>query len=259
MNDILSEEQQQIESIKNWIQEHMLSLIAAVVIFCGIVFGPDLYQNYKNSKIFPASDTYEQFSLAVAQASAGVVATDAELELVDALADRLVEEYGDSQYAFLASLRAAKLSADLGNYEVALSRLKWAEQNTGNKADQLLVNHRLALVEAQLGDTDSALGRLSSPNRHFASIYAETRGDIYAATGQRDEAIVAYEEAVEAADVANASQQSGAKLKLNNFLEGLGSITGVEVIEEPSELTNEGTAIEEIGAEPSTEEGSVTE
>lgn len=223
MNDILSEEQQQIESIKNWIQEHLLSIIAAVAVFCAVVFGPDLYQSYKNSKIFPASDTYEQFNLAVTQASQGAVATDAELELVDTLADLLVEEHGDSHYAFLASLGAAKLSADLGNYEVALSRLEWAQANTANEADQQLVNHRLALIEAQLGNAESALNRLANPNTHFAAIYAETRGDIYASLEQNDRAVEAYQEAVEAREL-NGSSTQAVTLKLNNLLNGLGSV-----------------------------------
>jgi len=205
------------------------------ITYCGsIVFGPDLYQSYKNSKIFPASDTYEKFNLAVGQASQGAVATDSELELVDNLADLLVEQYGDSHYAFLASLGAAKLSADLGNYEAAFSRLKWAEEHTGNEADQQLINHRLALVEAQLGDTESALNRLSNANTHFASIYAETRGDIYASLGQKERSIAAYEESIAASENAGSNARN-VELKLNNLLSGLGSIQDVAVEEKPAE------------------------
>lgn len=226
MNDTLSEEQQQIEAIKVWIQEHMLSLVAAVVVFCGIVFGPDLYQSYQNGKIFPASDAYEQFSEAVGQASSGAVATDAELELVDKLADLIVEQHADTHYAFLASLGAAKLSADLGNYEVALSRLQWAEANTGNEADEQLVNFRLAQVEAQLGDTESALKRLANPNAHFAALYADIRGDIHASLGQRDLAISAYQASIAATESSDAATlRNSVDLKLNSLLSGLGSIT----------------------------------
>ena len=224
MNDILSEERQQIESIKNWIREHMYSLIAAVAVGCGIVLGPDLYESYRKGKIFPAADTYEQFNLAVAQASTGSVATDSELARVDELADLLVEQYGDSHYAFLASLGAAKLAADLGSYEAALTRLLWADQNTGNGADRQLVNHRLALLEAQLGDTESAIGRLADPNTHFAPLYAETRGDIYAAVGQRDQAIAAYEESLAAFEATSSRRQiNSVEIKLNNLLTGVGS------------------------------------
>lgn len=224
MNDIRSEEQQQLEDIKNWIQEHALSLAAAVVIFCAIVFGPDLYQSYKNSQTWPASDTYEQFNNAVIRAQSGAVSTDEELQLVDQLADLLVEEYGESYYAFLASLSAAKLSADLGNFEVALSRLQWAEKNTGNEADEQLVNYRLALLEAELGQTDSALARLSESNEHFASLYAEARGDIHSATGNREEAIVAYQQALDTAGEVNSAQRNSINLKLDSLQKGLGSL-----------------------------------
>ena len=226
MNELLSEEQQQIEAIKSWIKEHFLSLLAAIVIFCAIVFGPDLYQSYKNSKIFPASDTYEQFNQAVVQASSGNVATDSELQLVDRLADLLVEQYGDTQYAFLASLNAAKLSADLGNYQAALSRLQWAESNTGNQADQQLVNYRLAMIEAQLGETASALARLDKANEHFGSLYAEARGDIHNGLGNRAQAVEAYQQALSLLTSRNNSQSDSIQFKLNDLLSGLGSLKG---------------------------------
>lgn len=225
MNDILSEEQQQLVAIKNWILDNLISLIAAVILFCAVLFGPGLYESYKNSKIFPASDTYEQFNLAVIQASTGSVATETELQLVDNLADLLIEQYGDSHYAFLASLRAAKLSADLGNYEVAQSRLQWAEDATSNEADQQLVNYRLALIEAQLGDTDSALDRLGDSNEHFASLYAEARADIYSSQGRRDEAMLSYREALETMGEANPTQRNAVQLKLDALLKGPSSIS----------------------------------
>ena len=247
MNDILSEEQQQIESIKNWIKENYLSLIAAIAVFCAIVFGPDLYQSYKNSRIFPASDMYQSFSEAVSQATTGAVATDAELQRVDALVDQLIEQHAESHYAFLASLGAAKLSADLGNYPAALARLRWAESNTGNQADQQLVNHRLALVEAQSGDTDSALARLAAPNAHFAALYAETKGDIYASLGEREQAIGAYEESLEVHTAqANLANTRSLELKLNSLLSGVGSLAEAEA-QAPS--TEDEPSSEEAGAE----------
>ena len=201
-----------------------MSLIAAIAVFCAIVFGPDLYQSYKNGKIFPASDAYEQFNQAVGLANSGAVATDSDLAAVDSLADILVEQHGDTHYAFLASLGAAKLSVDQGNYEVALSRLQWAEKNASNEADQQLVDFRLAQVKAELGDTDAALAYLAKPNAHFAPLYAEVRGDILSAKGQRQEAISAYEETLELIGAENSVQRNITELKLKDLQEGLGSV-----------------------------------
>jgi len=225
VNEILSEEQQQIETIKNWIKDNLLVIVAVAVVCSAVVFGPGAYQGYKNSKIFPSSDAYEQFNAAVEQASSGTVSTDAELQRVDDLTDMLVEQHGDTHYAFLASLKAAKLSADIGNYSVALSRLNWAKENATSEADQYLVNYRLALVEAQLGNSSKALDLLSESNEHFSALYGEARGDIYKANGQRDQAISAYRDALESLDETNTVQQATIDLKLSHLETGLGAIS----------------------------------
>ncbi len=225
MKDIRSGEREQIEAIKAWFQEHLLGLILAVLAFCAIFFGPDLYQSYRNSQIWPASDAYERLDLAVSSASSGPVATDSELALVDQLADQLIEEHADSHYAFLAALSVARLSADLGHFSAALDRLQWASEHAGNDADEQLVNFRLALLESQLGTPDSALERLAAPNDHFASLYAEARGDIHNSEGQRQEAAKAYQTALDTMSSDNTGRQTSLELKLANLETGLGSVS----------------------------------
>lgn len=224
MNDIISDEQQQIEAIKNWIKDNLLWIAGFIVVACVSFFGPDAYQTYKNNKIFPASDSYEEFNSTLTIALSQIVVTEALQQNVDGLADQIIENYPDTHYAFLTSIGAAKLSAQVGSYGAAKSRLTWAADQADSEADKQLVNYRLAIVETQLGNTDAALDLLGDSNEHFAPLYAEARGDIYSIQGERDQAILSYQEALDASEE-NTNQSYLVGLKLTNLQSGLGSIT----------------------------------
>lgn len=224
MSDIRSEEQEQLEAIKHWFQQNALAILGAIIIGAGIFFGPDLYQSYKNSKIWPVSDLYSEFAAEVSRVSGSPQPDDQDLEEVSYLADNLIESYPDTHYAFLASLSVAGLNAKLGEYESARERLQWAAERAQEEADVQLVNYRLALVEAQLGETQSALDRLSGANTYFAPIYSAARGDIHASLGQREQAISAYEDALAQLPAGNLSQSNTIQLKLDNLQSGAGAL-----------------------------------
>lgn len=225
MSDIRSEEQQQLESIKYWFQQNALFILGAVLLGSAIFFGPDLYQSYKNNKIWPVSDIYSEFSMAVSRAEASPQPGQQELAAVDELANTLIQDHADTHYAFLASLSVAGLNVRLGDYETARERLEWASERAQEEADVQLVNYRLALVEAQLGETDAALDRLSGANQHFAPLYAAARGDIHVSLGQRDQAIAAYEEALARLAGENSTQSNTIQLKLDSLRSGAGVLS----------------------------------
>jgi len=155
------------------------------------------------------------------------------LERADALADRIIDQHGNTHYAVLASLVAAKLSADLGHFEAAHSRLLWAESRAKNPADALLINFRLALLEAELDEPQKALARLQTDNPHFAPLYFEAAGDIHTHLAQRDQAIAAYQRALDslpaaeddqATAEANALRRRNLQIKFDNLTIGLASL-----------------------------------
>lgn len=224
MSDIRSEEKEQLEAIKYWFQQNGLAILGAVVVGAAIFFGPDLYQSYKNSQVWPVSDRYSNVSSEIARVS-GMPETNAqEIAEVNDLANSLIQEYPDTHYAFLTSLAMAALHVSHGDYESARDQLSWASEQAQAEADIQLVNYRLALVEAQLGETDAALGRLSGANEHFAPLYSAARGDIHAGLGQREQAISAYEEALAQISEDNLSQINTIQLKLNDLRSGAGAL-----------------------------------
>lgn len=225
MSNIRSEEQEQLESIKYWFQQNALTIVGAVLLGSAIFFGPDLYQSYKNNKIWPVSDIYSNFSVAVSRAKAMPEPGQQELAAVEDLANTLIQDHPDTHYAFLASLSLAGLNATVGDYEAARERLEWAAEQAQQEADVQLVNYRLALVEAELGVTDAALNRLSGANQHFAPLYAAARGDIHVILGQRDQAVSAYEEALVQLSGDNSAQGNTIQLKLNSLRSGAGVLS----------------------------------
>jgi len=225
VSNIRSEEQEQLESIKYWFQQNALTIVGAVLLGSAIFFGPDLYQSYKNNKIWPVSDIYSNFSVAVSRAKAMPEPGQQELAAVEDLANTLIQDHPDTHYAFLASLSLAGLNATVGDYEAARERLEWAAEQAQQEADVQLVNYRLALVEAELGVTDAALNRLSGANQHFAPLYAAARGDIHVILGQRDQAVSAYEEALVQLSGDNSAQGNTIQLKLNSLRSGAGVLS----------------------------------
>jgi len=225
VSDIRSEEQEQLEAIKYWFKQNAFAILGALLVASGIFYGPDLYKSYKNSKIWPVSDMYTEINAALSQASVAPEITEQQMSVVRELTDSLVQNYPDTHYAFLASLADAGLNVQQGNYSIAKERLEWAVQQAEAVADLQLANYRLALVEAQLGETDAALDRLSGANPQFAPLYAAARGDIYATLGQRDQAISAYEEALVGMAGENSVQSNTVQLKLNGLRTGAGAIT----------------------------------
>lgn len=225
MSDIRSEEQEQLEAIKYWFKQNAFPILAALLVAGGIFYGPDFYQSYKNNKIWPVSDLYTELNAVVTQASAAPEISEQQLSTVAELTESLVQNYPDTHYAFLASLADAGLNVQQGNYQIARERLEWAAQQAEAEADVQLANYRLALVEAQLGETDAALDRLSGANPQFAPLYSAARGDIYASLGQREQAISAYEEALAGLAGENSIQSNTVQLKLNGLRTGAGALT----------------------------------
>lgn len=193
MNDQL--EKEQLEALKSWWKENGTQVLVVGCIAAIVYFGYNWWQSSNQTKLNNVSTLYEQYLQEISIAAGSVDPTDDQVKTVNFLTDQLVDEYGDSHYAFLATLNTAAFDVRRGAWELALTRLGWAEQYADTEADQQLVNYRVALLQAQLGEVDTALDMLQGSNEHFASIYAEARGDILLGSDRREEALAEYETA----------------------------------------------------------------
>lgn len=197
MNDVRTEEEQ-IQAIKDWWKENGTQVLLVGCLVAAAYFGYGWWQNQQETQVNDALAAYDQYLQAISEASNSLDPTEAQVKTVEFMTDQLVEQHGNTHYAFLANLNTAAFDFRLGEWESAESRLSQAKAQASDEADVLLANYRHALVVAQLGNSERALDMLAESNEHFASIYAEARGDILLSLGQTTEAVTEYESALAA-------------------------------------------------------------
>jgi predicted negative regulator of RcsB-dependent stress response len=111
----------------------------------------------------------------------------------------LVSDYQSTPYAGLAALALAKLDYDAGDKAGAEKQLRIAMDKARDDAVRHAATLRLARLMLDAGKTDEALSLADTKdNDGFESEYAELRGDILLAKGDRAGAQSAYQQAVKA-------------------------------------------------------------
>jgi len=190
-------EEQQLAAIKKWWNENGTALLVGLGIGVAVLFVWNTYVENKHQHSLEASDMY--ISIMTQLESRNVD------ETVSAKANKLVAEYADTPYAALSSLALAKHEYEKKNVDDAVSHLKWVAAH-GVEAE---IKHiaRLRLVRILLDQKkydEAETWLLSEHPAAFDARYQELTGDLYVATGDIEQARVAYDKAIRQ-DV-NASQ-----------------------------------------------------
>lgn len=184
------EEQEQISALKAWWEEYgnwVVGLVAAAALASVSWQG---WQWYQNRQAAEAGGLY----FLVQQA-----AENGQTQQARDQAGRLISDYPRTPYAQLGALVAAGAQYRNGDYDNAQAQLSWAADEGRDPALRDLARLRLATLLLQKGEHDAALARLQAdPAAAFVARFADLRGDIEAARGQRDAARAAYEQALAA-------------------------------------------------------------
>lgn len=206
MIDYNKTDEEQAEDIKAWWKENGLSVVAGIGLAITALFGWEYWQKHQAQQMESASTLYS------------TVQTTAD----DAVAAKNIQElqtaYTTSPYAALASLDTAKTYAEAGDYEPAITALRWVVEHSKDIDLKNIASVRLARVLASSGKYDEALQLASqSYGASYESVLEELKGDIYSAQKKVAEARKAYERAILAAKN-NASELI--KIKLDNLGKG---------------------------------------
>lgn len=181
------EEQEQLDTLKAWWKangKYVQAVILAVVIgFAG----------YK-------AWTYYQFKQSVkasAQYEALTKLDQKDVKAIQTAAGELMDKYASTPYAARAAVEAAKASYNAKDAKSAKAQLSWAAEHAKEEQVASIAQLQLAAILAEEKDYDGALKALQQKHdAAFDGLYADLKGDILLAKGNKAEAKAAYQEAL---------------------------------------------------------------
>lgn len=206
--DAYSTDDQTVESLRKWWAENGTWILAGLLLGSATLFGWRYWVEYRDQTYATASDAFEQV---VAAAREGDVAR----------ADALVVEIGAlplaTPYGELSRLAIAAAAAESGDLDAAQQQLRMLLDDGTDQGIAHLARLRLARLQLAAGDLDGmAATLLVADPGPFAPFYAELRGDLALARGDREAAVAAYSEALASGDE-NTIDRAMLEMKLNDL------------------------------------------
>jgi len=181
---------EQVEKLKKWWEENGRAVIAGIVIGVGGLFGYRYWIDLQEASAEAASAHYVQMMKAL-KSSDSMGVTE--------LADTLISDYSDTEYATLARFALARNLVESEKFGLAQTQLEQIIGTVGDAPLGFLARKRLASVQLQSAQPEQALVTLSVEfPPAFSAGVDELKGDIYAQQGKIDEAANAYREALSA-------------------------------------------------------------
>lgn len=230
MADHLSDEEQ-LDAIKKWWRENGTSLLLMVVLVASGWFGWNYLQTQKKEMIEDSSHVY--MAMVDAVVAWEKEPTQAHADQIAAHGETLKKLNEDSLYARFAALTLARLYMADGDTDSAIDELTWARDKTEDQALLALINLRLANAEFARDNGDGAIQILSQSHPdEFSGLYQELKGDIHYSQGQNEQAVEAYQSALEQLgdrDPATERARAMLELKINDAMPaGTESASGEE-------------------------------
>ncbi len=205
--DDLQSEKEQIAEIRAWWSEYGRYVVAGVVIAVGLVVGFNQYKSNKLKAEIAASDLFETLTEHVA---------DGDLASAETVADELASNYVNTAYAAQSKLAMARLYMDRNRDQDAADILRELVAMRGNGALRHVGRLRLARILLYQDKPQEVIDLLQDQeNQAFAGLYAEVRGDAYAALGQVEAASEAYRIAL--ADTSQTVNRGLVQMKLTDL------------------------------------------
>lgn len=183
-------EDEQLEAIKKWWQRYstLITVLLSIILFA--VSGYKYWQWHQSKVSTQASNAYEHLMVAF---------SNQDNKAVRSYANQLISDYGNTVYAHAARLTLAKLYVAREHYDKALETLEVVAGNSPLKALRQVARIRIARLLASRQAYDKALTELTSvDDSAYLPVVNELKGDIFAATGRYQQAILSYKEAMTA-------------------------------------------------------------
>lgn len=212
---------EQIEVIKAYIRQHGSKILLAIVLVIAAYASYQLWKKNTQQAKETASIYYQELSAYFEKEDIN----DNDRNRFNEIFTRLSDQYPNSRYAVYAALGKAKLEVNANELEQAQQSLEWAKKHSQDKQLKALANYRLARVLSAQGEHQQALDLLSEDATGFEAQYEQSKGDVYAALGKKDQAINAYQQAKSLLQQSPSANTQLLDVKINYLVE----VEGVEL------------------------------
>ncbi|WP_417656378.1 YfgM family protein [Pseudidiomarina aestuarii] len=184
-------EDQQVERIKDFWNEHGKGIVAGLVIGFALFYGWRYYDAQTIAKQEAASEAYSEVLARLASADETAIAD----------AQKFVNEQAGTSYGNIAALELAQQAVNKGDLATAVSALQMVRDNTQGAMNAVATVRQARVLIAQ-DQYDMAITALQSIESvaGFAGIAAELRGDALLTKGDSAAARAAYEDALAVVD-----------------------------------------------------------
>jgi predicted negative regulator of RcsB-dependent stress response len=177
-------EEEQWERVKAFFKTHTIWIVGGIALGVAGLNGWWWYQDRQVQRAELASGRYQEMLDAFARS---------DRKRGEALAEELNRDYAWTSYAALGTLVVARFQVDANELDKAAASLTSVMQNAPETELQLIARMRLARVQAAQSKYDDALATLKvSDIGDFAPRFADVRGDVLLAKGDRAGALREY-------------------------------------------------------------------
>jgi len=184
------EEQEKFDALRAWWERY--GTLIAIVVFVGVavVVGWRGWQWYQGHQAAQAMGYFEALETATATQDQDSTAR------IKAASETLRKEFPSSGYTTRGLLIAAQALEQREDLDGAREQLQWVAQNSNDPALAPLARLRLAGILLEQKQYDQALAQLKDAPKSFEALFADRRGDIFAAQGDTAQARAAWEAAL---------------------------------------------------------------
>lgn len=181
-------DEETVERLRQWWKENGPWILGGLALGAAVLFGWRYWTEWRENQLAFASDRYEEL---VSATQAGDVGR------AQAIAAELRDVRVSNPYADLAALALARHAVAGGDADAARAELAAVIERGGDRDTVHIATLRLARLELAAGEMDRAarLVQVTDAGR-YAPLYAELRGDVAVARGDRDAAVAAYRDAL---------------------------------------------------------------
>ena len=182
------DEQDQIDELKAWWARFGGAITVGLVLAVLVIGGVQGWRWWNGMRAEDASVLYAAVSDAAR--------TKDPAKAKDAIA-QITDKYAGTGYAPRAALLYAKMLYESGDRKGAAAQYMWAVEHAKEDELQAIARFRLAQVQIDDKQYDAALATLDAKHPDtFDGVFADLRGDAFAAAGRAADARSAYETAL---------------------------------------------------------------